>query len=86
MALPRHERVPITIDCGRVQESNVNTYDVLRINEIPKVDVYVVPSVESPGGAGEAFVPAIAPAVTNAIFDATGKRVRKLPIKSAALR
>jgi isoquinoline 1-oxidoreductase beta subunit len=86
MALPPHERVPIAINRGRVQESNFNTYDVLRINQIPNVDAYVVPSVESPGGAGEAFVPTIAPAVNDVIFDASGKRIRKLPIKSAALR
>jgi isoquinoline 1-oxidoreductase beta subunit len=75
----------ITIDRGRVQQANFNSYDVLRIDEMPSVEVYIVPSVESPGGAGEACVPAIAPAVTNAIFAASGKRIRKLPIKSTSL-
>ena len=75
----------ITIDRGRVQQANFNTYDVLRIDEMPAVEAYIVPSTETPGGAGEACVPAIAPAVTNAIFAATGKRIRKLPIRSTSL-
>jgi isoquinoline 1-oxidoreductase beta subunit len=70
----------ITIDKGRVQQGNFNHYDVLRIDEMPKVEVYLVPSTANPSGIGEASVPGIAPAVTNAIFAATGKRVRKLPI------
>ena len=75
----------ITIDRGRVQQANFNTYDVLRIDEMPDVDVHIVPSTENPSGAGEACVPALAPAVVNAIFAATGKRIRKLPIKTADL-
>jgi isoquinoline 1-oxidoreductase beta subunit len=75
----------ITIDRGRVQQANFNTYDVLRMDEMPKIEVYLVPSTENPSGAGEASVPAIAPAVTNAIFAATGKRIRKLPIRSVDL-
>ena len=75
----------ITVRRGRVQQANFNTYDVLRIDEMPDVEVHLVTSSESPGGAGEACVPAIAPAVTNAIFAATGKRIRKLPISSANL-
>jgi isoquinoline 1-oxidoreductase beta subunit len=75
----------ITIDKGRVQQANFNTYDVLRIDEMPVVESYIVPSTETPGGAGEACVPAIAPAVTNAIFAATGKRIRKLPLKDTPL-
>jgi isoquinoline 1-oxidoreductase subunit beta len=71
----------ITVDRGRVVQSNFNTYDVLRMDEMPKVEVYLVPSTENPSGAGEASVPPIAPAVTNAIFAATGKRIRKLPIR-----
>jgi isoquinoline 1-oxidoreductase beta subunit len=71
----------ITIDKGRVQQANFHQYDVLRIDETPEVEVYIVPSTEAPGGIGEAGVPAIAPAVTNALFAATGKRVRRLPIR-----
>jgi isoquinoline 1-oxidoreductase beta subunit len=74
----------ITLDGGRVQQSNFDTYPVLRINEMPQVEVHIVPSSASPGGMGEPPVPAIAPAVTNAIFAATGKRVRRLPIGSLA--
>jgi isoquinoline 1-oxidoreductase beta subunit len=74
----------ITVDRGRVQQSNFHNYPVLRINEMPQVEVHIVPSTASPGGMGEPPVPAIAPAVTNAIFAATGKRVRRLPIRSLA--
>ena len=71
----------ITIDKGRVVQNNFNQYDMLRIDEAPVVEVYIVPSTQNPGGIGEAGVPAVAPAVTNAIFAATGKRIRKLPIQ-----
>ena len=73
----------ITIDRGRVREQNFHQYDVLRMDEMPVIDVYIVPSTNAPGGIGEAATPAIAPAVANAIFAATGKRIRQLPIKSA---
>jgi isoquinoline 1-oxidoreductase beta subunit len=75
----------ITIEGGRVQQGNFNNYDMLRIDETPKVEVYVIPSTENPGGMGEAAVPPVAPAVCNAIFAATGKRVRKLPIRAEEL-
>jgi len=74
----------ITVESGRVQQSNFNDYPVLRINEMPQVEVYILPSTDLPGGMGEPPVPAIAPAVTNAIFAATGKRVRQLPIRNMA--
>jgi len=74
----------ITVDHGRVQQSNFDNYPVLRINEMPQVEVHIVPSTAPPGGMGEPPVPAIAPAVTNAIFAATGKRVRRLPIRNLA--
>ena len=75
----------ITIDHGRVQQSNFDTYDVVRIDEMPQVEVHIVPSTEAPGGIGEASTPGIAPAVANAVFAATGKRIRKLPIRAADL-
>jgi isoquinoline 1-oxidoreductase beta subunit len=71
----------ITIDRGRAQQGNFNTYDMLRIGEMPKIDVHIMPSSEAPGGVGEASVPPIAPAIANAIFAATRRPVRKLPIK-----
>jgi len=71
----------ITIDKGRVQQNNFDRYDVVRIDEAPAVEVYFVPSTANPGGIGEAGVPAVAPAVANAVFAATGKRIRKLPIQ-----
>ncbi len=71
----------ITVDRGRVQQSNFHDYPVLRMNEMPKVEVYIVESGEAPTGIGEPGVPPIAPAVTNALFALTGKRVRKLPIR-----
>ncbi|MEO8593620.1 MAG: xanthine dehydrogenase family protein molybdopterin-binding subunit [Candidatus Solibacter sp.] len=71
----------ITIDRGRVQQSNFHQYDVLRIDEMPVVEVHIVNSQNPSGGIGEASTPGIAPAVCNAIFQATGKRIRRLPIR-----
>lgn len=70
----------ITLDKGRVQQRNFRDYPMLRINEAPEIVVHIVPSTENPTGVGEPGVPPVAPAVANAIFAATGKRVRKLPI------
>ena len=75
----------ITIDRGRVQQQNFNNYDVLRIDEMPVVEVHIVPSQERPGGIGEASTPSVVPAVMNAIYAATGKRIRKLPVRAADL-
>jgi isoquinoline 1-oxidoreductase subunit beta len=76
----------ITLKDGRVEQANFDTYQILRMNEAPAIEVHIVQSAESPGGMGEAGTSAIAPAVTNAIFAATGKRLRKLPIDTAALK
>jgi isoquinoline 1-oxidoreductase subunit beta len=76
----------ITLKNGRVQQSNFNNYPMLAINEMPVVEVFVVPSTERPMGLGEPGVPPIAPAVTNAIFAATGRRIRRLPIRSEELK
>jgi isoquinoline 1-oxidoreductase beta subunit len=75
----------ITIDKGRVQQANFNSYDVVRIDEMPRIESYLVPSTEAPGGMGEASTPGIAPAIGNAIFAATGKRLRRLPMRNADL-
>ncbi len=79
-------RGEITIADGGVQQSNFHDYPMLRIDEMPEVEVYLVESQEAPGGVGEPGVPPIAPAVANAVFVATGKRIRQLPIRGAALR
>ena len=75
----------ITFDRGRVQQRNFHDYQMLRINEAPQIEVHIVPSSEKPTGVGEPGVPPVAPAVANAIFAATGKRVRKLPILKVEL-
>ena len=70
----------ITISKGQVQQTNFNTYRVLRANEMPAIDVHLLSSDELPGGIGEPSVALVAPAICNAIFAATGKRLRVLPI------
>jgi isoquinoline 1-oxidoreductase beta subunit len=75
----------ITIDKGRVKQSNFHDHRMLRISEMPKVEVYIVPSRENFGGIGEPGVPPLAPAVANAIFAASGKRIRRLPLTPDAL-
>jgi isoquinoline 1-oxidoreductase subunit beta len=70
----------ITLKDGRVEQDNFNSYRVLRMNEMPKVEVYIVPSAEPPTGVGEPGVAPLGPAVANAIFAATGKRVHVLPL------
>ena len=77
----------ITISKGRVDQSNFHDYEVLRMNDAPPIiEVHIVPSTDLPGGCGEPGVPPIAPAVANALFAATGKRLRRLPIRPADLR
>ena len=75
----------ITIEKGRTVQSNFNDYRLLRMSDMPEVDVYFVPSEEEPGGVGEPGVPPIGPAVCNALFKLTGTRVRKLPIRPETL-
>jgi len=74
----------ITLKGGRVEQSNFHDYPMLRMNEAPAIEVYIVKSAEPPGGMGEAGTSAITPAVTNAIYAATGTRVRKLPVADQA--
>ena len=76
----------ITIENGRVQQGNFNDYPMLRMDEMPRVEVYIRPGADTPGGVGEPGTPPIAPAVANAIFAATGKRIRRLPIRAEDLK
>jgi isoquinoline 1-oxidoreductase beta subunit len=75
----------VTFSGGAVNQSNFDTYRILRINEAPKVEVYQVKSNEKPGGVGEAGTAAAAGALANAIFSATGKRIRSLPLSQVAV-
>ena len=75
----------ITIDKGRVQQSNFHDYRMLRINEVPAIEVHLIESGERPGGIGEAGVNPCAPALANALFAATGIRLRRMPIDRDAL-
>jgi len=76
----------ITLKDGRVEQANFDSYQILRMNEAPVVEVHIVQNSEPPGGMGEAGTSAIVPAVANAIFAATGKRLRKMPVDAAALK
>jgi CO/xanthine dehydrogenase Mo-binding subunit len=75
----------ITIANGRVEQSTFNNYDLLRINQTPQSEVHIAQSADGPVGIGEPGTPPIAPAVCNAIFAATGKPVRRLPIRAEDL-
>ena len=76
----------ITFKDGKVEQSNFHNYPVLRMNQMPVVDVHLVTSTEKPGGIGEPIVATCGPSVANAVFAATGKRVRKLPIEAGDLK
>jgi isoquinoline 1-oxidoreductase subunit beta len=76
----------ITLKDGRVEQANFDSYQILRMNEAPAVEVHIVQNFEPPGGLGEAGTSAIVPAIANAIFAATGKRLRRMPVDTAALK
>jgi isoquinoline 1-oxidoreductase beta subunit len=76
----------ITFERGRVKQRNFHDYPMLRMHEMPEVQVHLVPSTEKMGGVGEPGVPPAAPALANALFAVTGKRVRRLPIREEDLR
>jgi isoquinoline 1-oxidoreductase beta subunit len=76
----------ITFEKGRVKQRNFHDYPILRMNEMPEVEAHIVPSTDKMGGVGETGVPPIAPAVANALFALTGKRVRRLPIRAEDLK
>jgi isoquinoline 1-oxidoreductase beta subunit len=72
----------VTVKNGRVEQSNFHNYRVLRMNETPPIEVHLVRNSEAPGGIGEPGTAVTAPALGNAIYAATGKRLRKLPLQS----
>ena len=76
----------ITLKNGRVEQTNFDTYQMIRMNEAPAIEVHVVKSSEPPGGMGETGTSGIVPAIANAIFAATGKRLRKMPVDANALK
>jgi isoquinoline 1-oxidoreductase beta subunit len=76
----------ITIMDGRVEQGNFDSYRILRMNEAPAIDVHIVRSLEAPGGMGEPGTSLVVPAVANAIFAATGKRLRKMPVDTNVLK
>jgi isoquinoline 1-oxidoreductase beta subunit len=76
----------ITLKNGRVEQANFDSYQMLRMNEAPAIEVHIVQNFEPPGGMGECGTSAVVPAVANAIFAATGKRLRKMPVDMAALK
>jgi isoquinoline 1-oxidoreductase beta subunit len=73
----------ITVDRGRVKQGTFDEYQLLRHRDAPQVEVHIVPSSEKPTGFGEIALPPLAPAVANAIFAATGRRIRRLPFVTA---
>ncbi len=79
-------RNKITFKDGEVQETNFDAYEPTRMSEMPKVEVHIVPSAAAPTGIGEPGVPVLAPAISNAVFAATGQRLRSLPLDLTALR
>ena len=76
----------ITFKDGRVEQSNFHDYPLLRMNEMPKIEIHLVASTEKPGGIGEPITATTGPSVANAVFVATGKRVRTMPMTSDALK
>jgi isoquinoline 1-oxidoreductase beta subunit len=71
---------------GRVKESNFAEYDLMRMSQAPKIETHIVKSNERPTGFGEIALPPIAPAVANAIFAVTGKRIRQMPFRTAGIK
>jgi isoquinoline 1-oxidoreductase beta subunit len=79
-------KAQVTVENGHVQQDNFHNYPLLRMDEMPTVEVHILESDNRPTGIGEMGVPPIAPAVANAVFAATGKRVRRIPIRPEDLR
>jgi isoquinoline 1-oxidoreductase beta subunit len=76
----------ITVDKGRVQQTNFHQFPLVRMNEAPAIDITLVQSTEKPGGIGEPATAVVVPAIANAVATLTGKRLRKLPMTAEAIR
>ena len=76
----------VTMEKGRVQQTNFHNFQVVRMHEAPKIDIILVESTEKPGGIGEPATALVVPAIANAVATLTGKRIRKLPITAEALK
>jgi isoquinoline 1-oxidoreductase beta subunit len=76
----------ITLEKGRVQQTNYNSFPLVRMNEAPQIDIVLVNSTEKPGGIGEPATAVVVPAIANAVATLTGKRVRKLPMTADAIK
>jgi CO/xanthine dehydrogenase Mo-binding subunit len=76
----------LTLENGRITQSNFHDYPVLRMNEVPPIEVHLIKSAEAPGGVGEIGCAMVAPALANAVFAATGKRLRRLPLEAEQLK
>jgi isoquinoline 1-oxidoreductase subunit beta len=76
----------ITIAKGRVEQSNFDSYHIMKLSEMPKVEMHIVPSTDPVGGIGEPGLPPVAPALCNALFAACGIRIRRLPIRPGDLK
>jgi isoquinoline 1-oxidoreductase beta subunit len=83
--LPQALWSEVTLQDGKVDQSNFDSYRVVRMNDVPALEVHLVDSTEAPGGIGEPSVALVAPAIANALFAATGKRVRALPLAKSGL-
>jgi isoquinoline 1-oxidoreductase beta subunit len=83
--LPQALWSEVTLEGGKVHQTNFDSYRVVRMNDVPAFDVHLVESTEAPGGIGEPSVALVAPAIANALFAATGKRIRELPLAKSGL-
>ena len=83
--LPQALWSEVTLEGGQVHQTNFDSYRVVRMNDVPAFDVHLIESTEAPGGIGEPSVALVAPAIANALFAATGKRVRDLPLAKSGL-
>jgi isoquinoline 1-oxidoreductase beta subunit len=78
-------RSKVTLKAGRIEQTNFHDFRIPRINEVPPITVAHIASTESPGGLGEAGVPLVAPAIGNAVYKLTGKRIRELPLEDSGI-